>query len=164
MNSDRRLTVICGQVDCGTALRHISEQTAGIAVAFERSVLYPYLWFTAQCSVPTIGGRKAISVDCLVDGVNGHGATTDAFLTDTVRLSDETQLPRGITRDASRRTAQRTVTHRLGKKLKMIAPFDVRLEERGTVYKRFWIVRVGDGRVMIDSVTGSMHPLSARAA
>lgn len=164
MNSDRRLAVICGQIDCRTALQQVSGETAGIAVVLERSVLYPYLWFTARCSVPTIGGRKAISIDCLVDGINGHATTTDTFLTDTVKLLDETQLPSGITRTTARRAAQATVTHRLGRKLKLIAPFDVRLRECGTVYRRFWILRVGDGRVMIDSVTGGMHPLAARAA
>ncbi len=73
-------------------------------------------------------------------------------------------MPSKITASDARQTAQRTVTHRLGKQLKMIAPFDVQLEATGTVYKRFWIIRIGDGRIMADSVTGNMHPLSAAAA
>ena len=46
----------------------------------------------------------------------------------------------------------------------MIAPFDVSLEATGVIYRSFWIVRIGDVRIMLDSVTGSTHPLVASAA
>ena len=45
-----------------------------------------------------------------------------------------------------------------------IAAFDVALRPTGKIYKRFWIIRVGDSRIMADSVTGNMHQLSASAA
>ena len=114
--------------------------------------------------MPTIGGTKTITVDCLVDSINGLGMTADAFATDEIVDAGEKTLCPIVNNDDAREIARRTVTHRLGKKLKMIAPFDVCLEEQGTVYKRFWILRMGAGRAMIDSTTGGMHPLSATAA
>jgi hypothetical protein len=32
------------------------------------------------------------------------------------------------------------------------------------IYRSFWIVRIGDSRIMVDSVTGGIQPLSASAA
>jgi hypothetical protein len=32
------------------------------------------------------------------------------------------------------------------------------------VYRGFWIVRIGNGRVMLDSVTGAIQSLCATAA
>lgn len=164
MTGDSAVAVMRGHIGSAIALRDIADNAAGLPVVLERSVLYPYAWFSACCSVPTIGGTKAITVDCLVDGINGHGMTADAFSTDALSARGETTLQPVIEFDDARRIAQRTVTHGFGRKLKMIASFDVHLEERGTVYKRFWIVRIGAGRIMIDAVTGRRHPLQATAA
>ncbi len=164
MTRERTLTVIRGQIDAGAVLQDLADKATGVPVVLERSVLYPYSWFKARCRVPTIGGTKTITVDCLVDGINGHGMTADAFASDAIIDAGEKILCPIVNNDDAREIAQRTVTHGLGKKLKMIAPFDVCPEEQGTVYKRFWIVRMGAGRAMIDSVTGGMHPLRATAA
>ncbi len=164
MAKEKLLTVIREQVDSATALQNIAGMTSGVSVVIERSVLYPYIRFTASCSVPTMIGRKAISVDCLVDGINGLGATADPFSTERTVNCDEVRLQPKITNEAAQRIAQRTVTHQLGRQFRMIAPFDVQLEAAGTIYKRFWIIMIGDGRIMTDSVTGNMHTLSATAA
>jgi len=105
-----------------------------------------------------------MSVGCLVDGINGFGATADPFSTGHAFACDEIRLQPKITNDEARRIALRTVTHRLSRQLRMIAPFDVQLEAGGIIYKRFWIIKIGSGRIMTDSVTGNMHPLSASAA
>lgn len=164
MTKAKKVSVICGQVDSMAALRNIDAMTDDVPVVMDGSVLYPYFGFIASCSVPTLIGKKALSVTCLVDGVNGLAATADAFRTEEESAQDEIRLQSKITNSDARRTAQRAVTHRLGKELKMIAPFDVQLETMGIVYKRFWIIRIGDRRIMTDSVTGNMHPLSATAA
>ena len=164
MAEERKLAVIRERVDSTAALQNVASMTDDVPAVIEGSALYPYIAFTAQCAVPTMIGKKEITVDCLVDGVNGHGATADPFSTKQMVSCDEVMLELKITDDEAQRTAQRTVTHRLGKQLKMIAPFDVQLESAGTVYKRFWIIRIGDNKVMADSVTGNMYPLSASAA
>jgi hypothetical protein len=164
MNKEKVLNVIHEQVDSTTALRNVAGMIGDVPVVNEGSVFYPYFEFTARCSVPTIVGKKAMTVVCLVDGINGLAATAESFSTEEIVAVDEMQLQPKVTNGNARQTAQRTVTHRLGKELKMIAPFDVQLEATGVVYKRFWIIRIGDSRIMADSVTGDMHPLSANAA
>ncbi len=158
------IAVIRGRIDAAAALEDVAATTAGAAVVCEGSVLYPYVRFEARCNVPTIGGRKQIMMNCLVDAINDHGATADDFATDAANRSRETVLGQTVAAADARRTAQRTITQWLGRKTRMIASFDVQLEQRGTVYKRFWIVRAGRDRIMLDSVTGSMHALRASAA
>lgn len=164
MAKQKMLTVIREQVDSATALRRIEALTHDVSATIEQKLYYPYYGFTAHCTVRTMIGSKDLSVGCLVDGINGLGATADPFSTDEIAVSDETQLVSRISHDEARRAAHRYFTHSLSKKLKMIAPFDVRLESNGTLYRGFWIVALGNGRIMIDTVTGSMHPLSASAA
>ena len=164
MARDTTIAVIRGQVDTKSALLRIQSMAGGAAVEVEGSVLYPYFRFTGEGTVPTMIGRKSISVECLVDGINGLGATADPFSTEQLAASDEVLLQTAITAATARRSAQRTVTHRLTRRLRTISAFDIQLEAAGTIYKRFWIMRVGDGRVMTDSVTGNVHPLNANAA
>jgi hypothetical protein len=158
------VAVMHGQVDSTAVLRNIEGMTDELADSIEGSVLYPYFGFSARCTVPTMIGKRTMTVDCLVDGINGHGATADSFATEQTNASDEVLLQSRITDEDAQRTARRTLMHRLGRQLKMIASFDVQLESAGTIYKRFWIIRVGNDRVIADSVTGHVHPLSATAA
>jgi len=159
MTKHRTLSIIRQQVDADAARRSVAGLSGGAMVKVEGSALYPYARFAAECSVPTLIGRKSIAIECLVDGVNGIGATADPVAIDERIASDEVLLQTEISTAAAQRTAQRTVTHRLGRKFRTIAAFDVKLEAMGTIYKRFWIVRVGEGRVMTDSVTGNMQQL-----
>jgi hypothetical protein len=163
MNKGKMLTLIRGEIDANAALRNLEGMTAHIPVV-ERSVLYPYSRFTATCEVPTMIGRKSMTMNCLVDDINGHAATADDFATDTIDSLNETCLQAAISDDDAKRAARRTVAHRLGKRLRVIAPFNVQLESAGKVYRRFWIIRIGGQRIMTDSVTGGMHPLDASAA
>lgn len=127
-------------------------------------MVYPYYCFDASCSVPTLVGRKDISLICLVDAVNGLGATADSFEFKKETVPSEQLLPTEICSDAAAEIAQRTVTHRMGRKLRMITSFDVAIVPRGVVHKRFWIVQATDARIMVDSTTGNLHPLKLRVA
>ena len=164
MADEKMLTVIREQVDASAALQNIHAARGDVAGVIEQKLFYPYYRFKAGCKVPTMIGKQDVAVDCLVDGINGLGATADPFATDQLNVSDENQLKPEISNREAVKIAHRTVTHQLGKKLKMIAPFDVKLEATGLVYRSFWIVRIGDSRIMVDSVTGGTHALSASAA
>ncbi len=158
------LTVICEQFDSAYALQRIESIAGDGSAEFEQKLFYPYFHLTARCSVPTMIGRKELTVDCLVDAINGSGATTDPFSTEELTVPREIQLQPIWSHDEAVRVARRTLTHRLGKKMRMIAPFDVVLESTTLIYRGFWIVRVGTGRIMLDSVTGGMQSLRASAA
>ena len=101
---------------------------------------------------------------CLVDAVNGLGATADSFELKKESVPGDSLLAAEIEPADANAIAHRTVTHRLGRKLRTIASFDVELQPRGLVHKRFWIVRTKAARVMVDSTNGGLHPLKMRAA
>ena len=158
------LKIIREQIDASAAVQGINSVRGDIKGVVEQKLVYPYFQFTARCKVPTVVGKKEVTIACMVDGVNGHGATADHFSVEEIMVPEDSRLQLGISHDEATKIAQRTVMHQLAKKLKMIAPFEVALESTGLVYRSFWIVRVCDKRVMIDSVTGAMHPLVASAA
>lgn len=164
MNNQEDMVVVRGSITSIDALCLVSSLTGDMEVHLEPEVIYPYYCFDAECSVPTLVGRKDISLICLVDAVNGLGATADSFELKKESLSPTMRLPVELELETAVDIAQRTVTHRMGKKLRMIASFDVSIVPRGMVHKRFWIVQSRDARVMVDSTTGSLHPLKLRAA
>jgi len=164
MTKEREVVVVRGSITSTDALCLVSSLTGDINVRLEPAMIYPYYCFDANCSVPTLVGRKDVSLLCLVDAVNGLGATADSFELKKETVPAELLLPIEICSDAAAGIAQRTVTHRMGKKLRMIASFDVAVVPRGIVHKRFWIVQSSDARVMVDGTTGNLHPLKLRVA
>jgi len=156
--------VIRGALTSTDALCVVASLTGDLDARIEKEVIYPYFCFEARCTVPTLSGRKAIDMVCLVDAVNGIGATADEFQLTRERLPAARLMATEIDADEALATARGTVTHRLGRKLRTITSFDVELVPRGLVHKRFWIVRSSDARIMVDSTNGSLHPLKLRAA
>jgi hypothetical protein len=156
--------VIRGALTSTDALCVVASLTGDLDARIEKEVVYPYYCFEAKSKVPTLRGRRALDMICLVDAVNGIGATADEFQLTRERLPAARLLATEIDADEALETARGTVTHRLGRKLRTITSFDVELVSRGLVHKRFWIVRSTDARIMVDSTNGSLHPLKMRAA
>lgn len=146
------------------ALCFVASLTGDIEAKVEKDIVYPYYCFDADCSVPTMVGRKKVSLICMVDAVNGVGATADSFVLKNESVPLSSLLPSEIGDEEAARIANRTVSHALGKKLRTMTSFDVALKPRGLVHKRFWIVHSSEARVMVDSTTGGLHPLKLRAA
>ena len=159
-----QVVVIRGAINSTDALCVVASLTSDVEASVESEMIYPYYCFDAACSVPTLVGRKRLSMICLVDAVNGLGATADSFELKQEIAPDDLILASDIDAAEAEKIAHRTVTHRLGKKLRTIASFDVHVTPRGLIHKRFWIVKTSDARIMVDSTTGSMHPLKLRAA
>lgn len=164
MTDRQQVVVIRGALNSTDALCVVASLTSNMDAIVETEMIYPYFCFDANCSVPTVIGRKAVSMICLVDAVNGLGATADSFGLRKEDVGSDILLAAEIENAEAEKAAHRTVTHRLGKKLRTISTFDVALTPRGLIHKRFWIVRTSDARVMVDSTTGSLHPLKLRAA
>jgi len=164
MREQPTIRAIEQRIDAAAALGRVAALAGGAEGAVERKLYYPYFHFRARCAVPTLAGRQALALDCLVDGINGTGATADPFGCDALPVAGAHLLAAAIGRDEAERIARRTVTHRLGRKLRMIAPFAVELEACGVVYRGFWIVGVAGGRVMVDSATGAIQSVGASAA
>jgi len=160
----KRVDIVCDSITSREALCLVSSLTGDPNVTLEPAMIYPYYCFDAHCSVPTLAGRKEVSLLCLVDAVNGLGATADRFEQMTESVCAEDMLSTDITGDEAADIAHRTVTHHLGRKLRMIASFDAAIMPRGIVHKRYWIVQSSDARIMVDSTTGNLHPLKSKVA
>ena len=164
MTRQEQVVVIRGAISSTDALCLVSSLTGDIDARLAPEIIYPYYCFDAGCSVPPLAGRKNVSLICLVDAANGLGATADKFELKKETVPLERLLPVELCSDSAAAIAQRTVTHRMGKKLRMIASFDISIVPRGMVHKRFWIVQSIEAKVMVDSTTGSLHPLKLKAA
>jgi len=164
MTESGQVIVIRGAINATDAICVVASLTSDIEANLETEMIYPYYCFDVRCTVPTMTGRKAISMICLVDAVNGLGATADSFELKKETVSGQSLLDAAIDSDDAIGIAQRTVTHRLGRRLRTINSFDVDVRPRGLVHKRFWIVRTTGARIMVDSTNGSLHPLKLRAA
>lgn len=158
------ISVIRQQVDAASALRRIDALAGAGTASIERKMYYPYYRFTANCAVPTLFGRKPMTVNCLVDGMSGLGATAGDFSIEATTVSADALLQLAVSAQEANRAAHRTVSHQLSRKLRMIASFRVDIEAQNIVYKGFWIIRSQDTLIMVDSSSGCIHPLSSRAA
>jgi len=164
MAKQERIRVINQELDAQMAARCLRTMTGDDAAIFERRVFYPYHRFVADCRVPTLYGRKSLSVTCLVDGINALGATSDPFEVEELLIDAQEVMTMTVVNDEAHRAAYSLLMHQMSRKLKTIASFDICLAKRGIVYKAFWILRSRNVRFMVDSVTGGMHPLRAIAA
>ena len=156
--------VIRESIDADAAIDLVAALSDHDSAHIEKKMYYPYFRFAGQCTVPALFGRRAMQINCLVDAVSGLGATADSYNVVQRHLRDGESINIGITAEQAERSAQRTVTHRLSRQMRVIAPFDLDLDTGGVVYKGYWIVSSGNVRAMVDSVNGSMHPLRSRAA
>lgn len=161
---DNRIVMIRGSFNATDALCVVASLTGEADAQVEKDVIFPYYCFDASCMAPAAAGRKDVSVICLVDAVNGLGATADSFELKKEPVKASRLMDLTIDDEHARRIAERTVTHRLSKSFRAIADFDVRLTSRGLVHKRFWIVRTREARLLVDSTTAGWFPLKLRAA
>jgi hypothetical protein len=164
MTEEAQAVMIRGAFNATDALCVVASLTGDLAARVERDVIYPYYCFDASCSIPTLAGRKPLSMVCLVDAVNGLGATADSFELGTERVPAAAIMATALAAGDAADIAIRTATHALGRKFRTIADFDVDLARRGLVHKRFWIVRTSEARLLVDSTTAGWYPLKLMAA
>lgn len=161
MTRQKPVTRMREQVDAAAALGIVESLAGTSSPAFERRVYYPYYWFRVNGRTRTLFGRHAISTSCLIDGRNGMGATADPFEVETSLVAaDDVLTLRASAADADR-AARRVVSHSLGRRFRMLADFGITTRALGLIYKAFWLVRVDELTVLVDSMTGSVHPLPA---
>lgn len=158
------VVVIRGALNATDALCVVASLTEDFDAHIESEVVYPYFCFEAACSIATLAGRRQLTLLCLVDAINGVGATADEFHLGSEPVGTGRVLDSELDDAAAASIAHKTVSHRLGRKLRTITTFDIELTARGMVHKRFWIVRSSNARIMVDSTNGSLHPLKLKAA
>lgn len=164
MAKQEYIQVINEELAANVAASCLKTMTGDEEATFERQVYYPYHNFSADCRVPTLFGKESLSVDCLVDGINALGATSDPFEVERISVVAEEVMQLKVVNDEAHRAAYRILMHQLSKRLRTMASFDICLTKQGIVYKAFWILRSREVLFMVDSVTGGMHPLRSLAA
>ena len=159
-----KLAVIRTAVSETDAIRLVAALSGSSDVYVETTQYFPYFSFAGRCTLPGLFGKRQTDVRCLIDAVNGHGATAGRFDVDHEVLVDSSKIAVKLTAAEATAAAQRIVTHSLGRNLRVIARFEPVFDAATLVYKKFWIVGDGQIRALVDSVDGSMHPLRVRAA
>lgn len=160
----RAVYVMPCEVDAAAAIEIVRRPGGSGDAEIERQVWYPYFSFDASCRVPTLVGRREVSIPCLVDAVNGVAMTCDRFKPGEMHVDASELLAADIDSDKAAAAAERAVAHQLGKRARMIAEFRVQLERPRLVYRRFWVVRAGERLSMVDSVSGALQSLQVTAA
>ena len=116
---------------------------------------YPYYLFQANYQVPILFLQKQLSVNCMIDALNGQAATTDSFQVFETEVTHEDVLANCINKKQAKKYGKRYIINHLGRSLKCIANFDVNMCFKNIVYKSFWVFEGNGCSLMIDSVTGS---------
>ena len=129
----------------------------------ERRIYYPYFRFGISGLLRWLFGRRTLQTRCLVDARTGRASTADSLSLERRAAIEEDRL-RGVTApDEARRLARRYATHALGRGLRVLGNLHIDVDGGELVYRPFWIVRSGSTRVLVDAVTGELHPLAAVA-
>lgn len=157
------LLVIRPCIDAAAAVDRVRELCGG-AAALERELLYPYHHFGVRGRLRSLFGAREVSAECLVDARTGHAATADAFTVVRRSCGDEGCLAPIVSATEARRRAERYSTHALGRAWRIAADFRLELTVHGIVHRPFCVVAGGGRRLLVDRVTGEMHPLNNLAS
>ena len=121
---------------------------------------YPYYLFQANYQVPILFLQKQLSVNCMIDALNGQAATTDGFQVFETEVTHEDVLANCINKKQAKKYGKRYIINHLGRSLKCIANFDVSICFKNIVYKSFWVFEGDECSLVIDSVTGSCKAIN----
>lgn len=147
----------------GSAARSLVFALSGEAAEIERRVYYPYFRFGVSGLLRWLFGRRRLRTECLVDARTGRASTADGLNVERLTVTAGERLAAARGPDEAARLARRYATHALGRGLRVLGNLHVELDGGELVYRPFWIVRSGDTRVLVDAVTGELHPLEAAA-
>ena len=131
----------------------------GARPEIEGRVYYPYFRYVVRGALRWLFGRRPFEVDCLVDARTGHAATADSFVIETVSSEADSRLPVRQDPGAGRRQAERYTRHALGRAFRVLAGFRLRADEGELVHRPFWVVRASGTRLLVDGVSGELHPM-----
>jgi hypothetical protein len=160
VSSVASLACIPPAVDADGALSIATETGAGPARATPRQLHYPYYWFAFRSTVRTLLGESSTRLRCLVDGRNGHLATSDSFEPVTRAVPDKDVLDCILEEPEAERAARRFAPGAFRARRRSFVEARIELVDGGLVYKPFWIVKVEEGGLLVDGVTGALLPLS----
>ena len=131
----------------------------GAQPEIEGRVYYPYFRFVVRGALRWLFGRRVVRVDCLIDARTGRAATADDVSVETVSSDAASRLPVRQDPGAGRRQAERYTRHALGRAFRILAGFRLQADEGELVHRPYWVVRASGTRLLVDGVTGELHPM-----
>jgi hypothetical protein len=153
----------------GDVTRAEAEAVAGRALGtqqatLERELFYPYYWFLMRASWTTLFGPRGGRLCCLVDARTRVVSTSDPFETETAAAPAASVLGSTLEEEDAERLARRAARRTLGRIQRALAPPAFELLDHALLHKRFWVAREGGRRLLVDGVTGRVHPLERAEA
>lgn len=151
--------VIRGEVCASTAEAAARRLLRMEDATVERELFYPYYWFLWRASFRSLFGRGGGKISSLVDARQGVAATSDPFEIDAAQVSSGDVLGSKVLAQDAERRARRAAARAVSRRERALLPAAWSLVDRALVHKRFWVVRAGSRRLLVDAVTGCVHPL-----
>lgn len=127
-----------------------------------REVHYPYYWYRLRATAGTLLGESTIDLSCLVDGRTGLLATSD-LLTVCRRIVPQDDVLGSIVGEPEAEEAvRRYLPHVLLTGRRWLHHRNVDLRNGLLVHKPFWVMGGAAETILVDGVTGLVHPLDVR--
>ena len=155
------IAVIREQLSALDARAVVAAASHDAAAGDVRAVYYPYHYFDATGSAPGLFGRRPLALRCLVDARSGEAFSSDPFAIENREVAPAPVLSSGFDAVAAEAAALRCLSHGVGRRLRTIAEFRLRLDYRGLVFKAYWLLNCGSDTVLVDSGNGAWHLLEA---
>lgn len=134
-------------------------------VRVERNLYYPYFWLQLRYAVHTVLGKSAVRLSCLVDSRTRTGATTDPFDLERIEANERDIIAPRVDEGEAHGIAERYIGYVLRNRRRALVASTLEVLSCELVYKPFWIVtcphaRKPSLRVLVDGITGGLHPLA----
>jgi hypothetical protein len=164
MNNKENLKLINKNISLESAINMAkSNKMYGDVFNIEES-FYPYFHFRVNYQTPFLLARKQLKIDCLIDGLNGHAATSDKFSLKNIEANSNDILNKKVNREHAYKSGKRYVINSLSRKFKSISNFNVTMNFKSTVYKSFWVIEYENISLIVDTINGSYKVIELGSA
>jgi len=159
MTDHRSLAVIESDLDPEEIVTRIARLAGGGTAELRQTLYHPFHAWRASGRLRSLAGSRAIRCELVVDALTAEPATVDHLHTISRAVPDGEVLAVAIPERRSHQVARSYMLHVLQKRLRTLGAFDLELSGAGLIYRPCWVVAAGVVRVLVDAVTGSLHPL-----
>ncbi len=126
-----------------------------------REVHYPYFWYRLRATATTLFGESSIDLSCLVDGRTGRLATSDLHAVSQRMVPEDDVLGSVVDEQEAAEAVKRYLPHVLLTGRRWLHQRDVDIPHGLLVHKPFWVMSGAAETILVDGVTGLIHPLAA---
>lgn len=141
------------------ATKLVARLTGEPEVSIEQQIYYPFFHFAASARLRWLFGERRMCLDCLVDARTGRAASADALTIERIEAEPKACVAAVKDGQVAEKNARRYASHALGRSFRVLGNFNLELAPAVLVHRPYWVVRAADHSVLVDAVTGDVHPL-----